>query len=339
MPYSEEFCIIGGSGRIGNRIMSILMEESDVPEISILLTKYTAHDKDNPINNTSQYGCRDVLNGKIDRYNRNKEKSEHRALIPTNMPVYFDINSAYDKGSRMFIFCGKDSDEVKYFIEELYNHKKDELTPSIVIFLSIADRLANDGTDLNVAYKTHKFISRGIMYHHGDMITKNGKEIKAKVEELKSLYSIDQLTFNVYDYSSSSSYLKAFNTTRKLCRLLKREATSLVKTKEGMLANTPLKIDDHLTVLIARPNKNSEIPNEPNEQVILPSEFNWLADPDKERPSIGLDIMMNGTSILPEKKPLLFCFEKPNMLGLVTDMAEHTIKKARKYTTALLQKP
>ncbi len=332
MPYNkqyEQFCIIGGSGRIGNRVISMLMEEKDVPELSILLTKHTVNDKDNPISDTSQDGCRGILNGKIDRYNRNKEKSEQRVFIPTNVPVYFDINSAYDNGSRIFIFCGKDSDEVRYFIEELYKHKKDELNPNPVIFLSIADRLANDGTDLNAAYKAHEFISRGIMYHHGDMITKAGKEIKAIVEELKSQYSINQLTFNVYDYSSSSSYLKAFNTTRKLCRLLERAATSLVGTKEGMPVNSPLKIDDSLTVLIARPNENSE----------LPSELNWLADPDKERPSIGLDIMMNGISILQEKKPLLFCFEKPNMLGLVTDMAEHTIKKAKKYTAALLQIP
>ena len=219
----------------------------------------------------------------------------------------------------MFIFCGKDSDEVRYFISEIKSIHNDKSDP--VTFLSIADRLASDGKDLNAEFKQADFTSRGIIYHHADVITEAGEKIKHEVEVLKSKYPIEQYNYKAYDYWPGKGYGKAFNTTRKLCRLLGCTPISLAPTK-SMDENGTVHVGEHISVSIARDKDN------------LPSKYEWLVNKeDPTLPSAGIRItdLSEPNEDTPSLKEILFFFKKP--VEHVEDMAEHVCKKVLKYKT------
>ena len=307
----EQFCVIGGSGRIGNKVMSMLLSDG-MAKLCIVPTLYT-------VNKVGGKGMsldyRLLLNEQIYSYNQNKAESEHKICISNDTQVYPDITLAYKAGNREFIFCGKDSDEVYYFINELKNIHNNILDP--VTFLSVADRLTSDNRDLNVELKQDDLISHGIFYHHADMITEAGKNIKREIEELKSNDPrMQQYNYEVCDYWQGAGYAKAFNTTRKICRLLGCAAVSLAATK-SMDENGTIKINEHVSVSIARGKDN------------LPLQYQWLVN-EKAIPSIGVRIVDPGeynenTRLI---KQILFSF-KQSSVEHVEDMAKHVCEKAR----------
>lgn len=317
---NEPICIIGGSGRIGNKVMSILMNNK--LKLSLLITKFTMgkltstgiDENHQKFNNNKYY--QQLLNTKISEYNKQKPEAEQRQVIPGYISVYSNISMAYQSKFRIFIFCGKDSDEVRDFLNELQSIHNDFNEP--ITFLSIADRLANDGADLNAEYKNQYFTSQGIFYHHADIITETGKEIKNAIKLLRTQYPIAEYKYHLYDFWPGAAYGKAYNTTRKICRLLGSKATSAatLQTKSNMNdSDSTVVIHENLSVNTARYKFGSS-------EVL--SIYQWLRNQQNpELPSIGIKICDNNEAIIYQK---VFYF-KDKAIGLTEDLGEHTHKK------------
>lgn len=318
LEFHEPICIIGGSGRIGNKVMSILMKKyNNTLTLSLLLTRDTINKLPDAIPNYHE-----LLNDKISKYNKEKSEIEQRQLIPQSIFIYSDIKMAYQSKNRIFIFCGKDSDEIRYFMNELKNIHHDPADP--ITFLSIADRLANDGGDLNIEYKNKDFISQGIFYHHADIITEAGEDIKDIIKYLQTTFPIEQHKYQLYDFWPGEAYGKAYNTTRKICRWLGCEATSesMLLTKTNMYApNTTVSIHNHLFVHTARYQVGS--------LEVLPT-YQWLRNKNNPTlPSIGIEIS-NNNGVEVYKNVFFF---KDKEVGLIEDMGQHVHDKAMKKRT------
>lgn len=68
----DQICIIGGSGKIGNKVMSILMHKEI--KVSLLLSRHTVDE----LNKTNGNEYRKSLNDKISKYNETKQESEQK---------------------------------------------------------------------------------------------------------------------------------------------------------------------------------------------------------------------------------------------------------------------
>ena len=94
MPYKqksdEQFCIIGGSGRIGNKVMLMLMKHG-VSKLCLVPTQYTVNKVKEAVERDTQLDYRLALNDKIFSYNQSREESEQKVFIPENIPVYLDV--------------------------------------------------------------------------------------------------------------------------------------------------------------------------------------------------------------------------------------------------------
>jgi hypothetical protein len=315
----DKICIIGGSGRIGNKVMSILMQKEI--KVSILLSRHTVDE----LNKTNGNEYRKSLNDKISKYNETKQESEKRCLISEDTLVYFDIKMAHQDENRIFIFCGKDSDEVRYFLNKLQETRQEnrDLPKDPITFLSIADRLANDGSDLNSEFKDNKFTDVGIFYHHADIITEAGERASSEVKKFLVDYPIKDYKYELYDFFPSEAYGKAYNTTRKMCRLLGCEADNheLFLTKTDMHSySSSIKISENLSVNTARFVDGS---------LNVLEEHEWLRSTENsELPSIGIKIYDNEVEI----QRSIFFF-KDREIGLIEDMARYTCDKVEKKRT------